>query len=333
MPKKTVVASNPEKAKEMEKDARDAKQKAEEEIRKNLLENESTRKLLTEGQEVVFFENHENEEVKIGADKKVKPTVTLSIRNCKNSTFHLNAMVTKLLIDHCENCTFFVNKKIITSFVEFWNCNQLKIEVSSPLKTIQIDKAEGMDFMFKKKEHFRFLFWAYSEKISLAFGDNEQSMKTGFTEMLTEHPNLGDVDQFRIMFLKDELIQEPVERLPNGFISTRRETLEFERREEEAMQKMAKLAGITISRKTNEDGEIEKRKEPNKPCDCGSGKKYKKCCGALVNKGLDYDPQAVRENTKFTAEHRAPNKNKTEKEALLEDLEQMGVTQTEQKEE
>jgi preprotein translocase subunit SecA len=35
--------------------------------------------------------------------------------------------------------------------------------------------------------------------------------------------------------------------------------------------------GVTLSRKEDKIG---KKCKPNDPCPCGSGKKFKKCCGA-----------------------------------------------------
>nr|WP_304972803.1 SEC-C metal-binding domain-containing protein [uncultured Schaedlerella sp.] len=38
---------------------------------------------------------------------------------------------------------------------------------------------------------------------------------------------------------------------------------------------------MTNSDKYQKVQEIEKKVYPNDPCPCGSGKKYKKCCGKL----------------------------------------------------
>lgn len=46
---------------------------------------------------------------------------------------------------------------------------------------------------------------------------------------------------------------------------------------EAALQGLAERMGVTLSRKEDKIG---KKCKPNDPCPCGSGKKFKKCCGA-----------------------------------------------------
>ena len=74
---------------------------------------------------------------------------------------------------------------------------------------------------------------------------------------------------------KGTLRSEKVVRLENGFPSTKREDDEHGRREEEALQGLTDRMGITMKRKADTIGNKQK---PNDPCQCGSGKKYKKCC-------------------------------------------------------
>jgi len=70
-------------------------------------------------------------------------------------------------------------------------------------------------------------------------------------------------------------------------------------------------------------GKSEKqRRLPNAPCDCGSGKKYKKCCGLKKNRvgvdELDRKSKAATESASATAAA-AEAKNDDEEEEAAED--------------
>ena len=48
--------------------------------------------------------------------------------------------------------------------------------------------------------------------------------------------------------------------------------------------KFVETSSIKSEEKTNEEksiSQINKKVKRNEPCPCGSGKKYKRCCGAL----------------------------------------------------
>lgn len=64
-------------------------------------------------------------------------------------------------------------------------------------------------------------------------------------------------------------------RLDNGFPTTKREKDAFEAKQEANMKILAQNLGIVIPKKKKEGPKLGR----NDSCDCGSGRKYKKCCG------------------------------------------------------
>jgi len=112
---------------------------------------------------------------------------------------------------------------------------------------------------------------------SVAAGPAEWTVKTGLTEMRKEFANLrADIDQFKVHFVGDRLLNERVVRLNNGFPTTQREADDYDRRQEINMQKLADSMGITVKRKQRDPKQV--RVKRNDPCPCGSGKKAKNCC-------------------------------------------------------
>lgn len=63
--------------------------------------------------------------------------------------------------------------------------------------------------------------------------------------------------------------------IDNGFPTTKLEQDEFNRRHEQQLQDLSDRMGITIGKKKSEEPKVGR----NDPCHCGTGKKYKKCCG------------------------------------------------------
>lgn len=81
---------------------------------------------------------------------------------------------------------------------------------------------------------------------------------------------------YEVLWKQGKLLTEQIIRLENGYPTTAREKKIYDDRQEEAIQKLAKDAGITISKKKATGPKV----KPNEPCHCGSGKKFKKCHGA-----------------------------------------------------
>jgi len=125
--------------------------------------------------------------------------------------------------------------------------------------------------------------WNQVDSCHFMFADAaEHNLRTGFEEMKLHLPDSSHiVDQFIVRFLKqsdgsDKLVPERCVRLKNGFLSTEREADDWDQRNDVAreryVQDFLKNSGVTINKSDT------KRHLPNAPCECGSGKKYKKCC-------------------------------------------------------
>lgn len=116
----------------------------------------------------------------------------------------------------------------------------------------------------------------------------EHSLSTGIDLIAAENKKIQpETDQFIVRLVPHKvtghlhLLNELVVRLNNGFPTTEREARLFEERQEANLQKLAKEllgADIQIGKKKDQGPKV----KPNEPCKCGSGKKYKKCCGTNV---------------------------------------------------
>jgi len=137
--------------------------------------------------------------------------------------------------------------------------------------------SNNVNLTFKTKDNIDGVIWAGTENLTVRIDEGDRILKTGFKQVSEEYADLNvERSQFKIEMLNNKLQQDKVVRLDNGFPTTSREANEFERKQEAAIQDIAKRMGITINRKPEDIGKKVKR---NDPCTCGSKRKYKKCCG------------------------------------------------------
>ena len=196
--------------------------------------------------------------------------------------------------------------KVVSATFEAYTCRQVTVRTDTPLMTVQLDACTDFSIEFLHKECYRMVVWAGCENLTVgvrhatleaadAHGTSvarkstaaegtaaaesaaEWTVRTGLTEMRKEFQNLrADIDQFKIHFVGDRLLNERVVRLNNGFPTTQREADDYDRRQELNMQKLAETMGITIKRKPRDPKKV--RVKRNELCPCGSGKRAKNCC-------------------------------------------------------
>jgi len=205
-----------------------------------------------------------------------KPQATIYFKNCSDCEYIVDSLCTKILIEGCSNCTITFNKKIVTSIVDIWRSNDMILKANAPIGTLQADVCKKLLVDYQQKSFITMIVWAGVTDLTVHFQDSlEDHLETGFAQVQKLFTNLSEeIDQFIIRFVKGKLLSEQIVRLTNGYPTTEREAKEFDRKQEELLQKLAKDAGITIGKKKNPD-----KVKPNEPCTCGSGKKYKKCHG------------------------------------------------------
>lgn len=212
-------------------------------------------------------------------DLKAVPTVYF--KNCKNGEYTIDHRVAKILIENCENLTLTLNGKLLTSTMEIWKCKGVHLHANTKVKTLQLDIMTGMKVTYNTKDDFQSIVWQDVDSIDVAFKDDESlNLSTGFAHMLEKFPDSDvAIDQFIVRFvaeLGEGLQPERCVRLKNGHLSTEREAADWDRRNEAAKENFKnnflKEAGIRLNKVEG------KKVQPNAPCICGSGKKYKKCC-------------------------------------------------------
>jgi len=218
--------------------------------------------------------------------KRIQPKDTVVFKNCKDSNYTIDAYHTKLVIDNCSNCTFIINGKVVSAVAELYKCEKIVLKLNVAVKTLQIDKCTDVEATFKANEMFHSIVWAGTRqlKLSVPHEDSPLTLTTGLDVFKEKHPDREfneDIDQFITRIVEEKLLTEKLIRLANGFPTTQREKDAFEYRQSKNIDAFAKNAGIKFYRT-----EIKGEKAPprNKPCPCGSGKKYKVCCGAPKKK-------------------------------------------------
>jgi hypothetical protein len=216
----------------------------------------------------------------------LKFTDSLYFKKCSDSTFEVNSLCVKIFVEECKNMNFVLNGKVITETLEVWKCEAVNVKVNTKVHTLQVDLCKETHFHFTDVDHFNRMVWAGSEDLHLCL-PNDLSLKTGMAAMKENNSAVVDSDQFIVRVFKNKLngklqiANELVVRLQNGFPTTEREAREFDQRQEENLQKLAKeLLGkdISIGKKLSSGPKVGR----NDVCTCGSGKKYKKCCGTDV---------------------------------------------------
>jgi hypothetical protein len=217
----------------------------------------------------------------------------LYFKGCYDGEYTVDHRTTKLLIEACHNCIFHINGPILTACTEVWKCTNVTLNSNTAVKTLQLDLTTGFALNVPSIEQFGTIVWNSAEQLKINIANAPQhNLVTGFTEMKHEFPDSNVViDQFIIRYLNNQLTSERCIRLKNGFLSTEREAVEWDRKNEllktRFVENFLKEGGITINKKP------EKKIQPNEPCPCGSNKKYKKCCfNKKVLTGVEGDIKA-----------------------------------------
>jgi hypothetical protein len=222
----------------------------------------------------------------------LKSTPTLIIKDCNDIKVLVERRTTKILVQNCENISLTLNHKLLTNTLECWRGSNVTLNINVQLKTMQLDLLQNVEVNFLKAEDFGSLIWNSIEDTKITFADHPSfNTTTGLAERKTVLPDSTEVDQFIVRIVEGRLLNERCVRLKNGFLSTEREAVDWEKRNDLAreryMSKFMKEAGIALNRDENKNEQA-----PNSKCNCGSGKKYKVCCkGKRVVTGIAGDKE------------------------------------------
>jgi len=248
----------------------------------------------------------------------------LYFKNCVDGEYTIPHRSTKIYIEGCSNCTFNIDGAVLTNVLEMWKGDNNHLRMGTLLKTLQLDMMKKIRLTFHKKDHFHggAVVWNQVEECALHFNDaHKHNLVTGFEHMKKLLPDSNAViDQFIVRFLHqdgvEKLVPERCVRLKNGFLSTEREADDWEQRNVVAREKYVdnflKKSGLNLGKSEKQ------RRLPNAPCDCGSGKKYKKCCGLKKNRvgvdEVDRKSKAATESASAAAAAEAKNDDADEAE-------------------
>jgi len=192
-------------------------------------------------------------------DLKLIPTIYFS--GCEDGNYIVNHRSSKIFVDGCKNITITINEPILTTTIEIWKCENAILNLNVPVKTLQVDLLKDLTVNWSNKTHMGALVWQHVEGLNLSFADEEKlNVNTGFNAMKEKFPDsVLEIDQFIIRIIEDALWEERCIRLKNGFLSTEREAVDWEKRNDNVKEKYVnefmKNAGI----KLNADKEKKKR--------------------------------------------------------------------------
>ena len=217
----------------------------------------------------------------------LKAIPTLYFKSCNNCHYVIDHRTTKVMIEDCKDTTFTFNNTILTSTLEAWKCNNIAIGTTKQIRTVQLDLNHTLTYTLPSLGELGTIVWNSVELLTLNFtAEPQHNLTTGFSHMLPSHPDSNLVtDQFILRphtppdsTTASTILHERCIRLKNGFLSTEREAVEWDRKNELLKERFIanflKDSGLTINKKKAEG----KKLSPNDPCECNSGKKYKKCC-------------------------------------------------------
>lgn len=240
------------------------------------------------GSETKVYHGVDNETVEITKEQIPSSNYVVYIKKSNNSVFNIKASCTKVMVEGCSNVTVNIHNgtKVLTQVLEAWNCSgELTINAETTIKTYQIDLSEKVILNVAKRDHFQQVVWATTQHLEVNVADNETAHKSGL-HLVKQYNKVVDdrIDQFIVRFLKnkitlrEELREEMLVRLDNGFPTTEREAKDFDRRQEDNLQKLAEqLLGENVKINKKREGPKVGR---NDPCTCGSARKFKQCCGS-----------------------------------------------------
>ncbi|EGD77697.1 hypothetical protein PTSG_08789 [Salpingoeca rosetta] len=213
------------------------------------------------GKEAHTYEGLKSEHITV-EEGAFSPRCALIIADCEDCTIDVEARCAKVSIQSCSNLKLNLKGKIITHMVEANKSKGLDAIIHVPVGTLQVDVCEDCDVVFQKKADFGTAVWVGCHNFRLSFADSEDhKLHTGVNRVREEYPEV-DVDkcQFKgggggarkrygkvvtlgedtkVTVVEDELLNEPLMRLPNSFPTTQREHNAFEARRERNMQRLA----------------------------------------------------------------------------------------------
>ena len=209
-------------------------------------------------------------------ESNLKADQVIVFSSCKNSTFRVTSHSVKIFVEKCTGCTFRFEGRIITATVEVDRCEECNVLIFAKVGTLQCEQSRRMNLVYAAKELMAgYIIWAGCFMLRVQVGDDLMRCDFGLTKSVDSTVNV-ERTQFKIHYNSlGKLICDKIIRLANGFPTTQQEDAEYQRRREAKLQMLADRMGITIHRK---GGKI--KVKPNALCPCGSGKKYKKCCGS-----------------------------------------------------
>ena len=189
----------------------------------------------------------------------------------------MNALCTKIFVEECTQTILTINAKVVTQTVELNRVNKFQLLTTTSIGTLRVEQSSHVNCVYASRDLFTgYLLWAGCFLLRIQVGSDDL-LRCDFN-IIAKMDATAHIErtQFKVSYVADKMVCEKVIRLKNGFPTTRREDAAYEKKRAADVDLIAKRMGISIKRDKKKIGA---RIKPNAKCPCGSGMKYKKCCG------------------------------------------------------
>eukprot|EP01125_Pyxidicula_operculata_P020924 TRINITY_DN7873_c0_g1_i1.p1 TRINITY_DN7873_c0_g1~~TRINITY_DN7873_c0_g1_i1.p1 ORF type:complete len:592 (-),score=163.14 TRINITY_DN7873_c0_g1_i1:33-1703(-) len=96
-----------------------------------------------------YVENLDGEKAK-AIINEVRPNQLLYFKSCSGSSYAVDKVITKLIIENCHKSNFTLSTTIKTNFLELINCSELTFDIKVPIYTLSIDGCSTVTLNFDK---------------------------------------------------------------------------------------------------------------------------------------------------------------------------------------
>lgn len=87
-------------------------------------------------------------------DGSIDNRATVIFANCKDCTFALESMCTKVFMQACVNVTLTINAKVVTNMLEVYKCEGVTCNINSKIATLQMDMSKEVTCNYESKDEF-----------------------------------------------------------------------------------------------------------------------------------------------------------------------------------
>jgi len=137
-------------------------------------------------------------------------------KNCINCNLELQNECTKVIIEGCNDSQFHIKSQVVTNMCEVINCNNVIINIHTPIYTVTVDACKNVKVTFQSAYLMKMLVTTKSEGVTLKVAEDE-------LHEVKHDINSNDLDQYLTRIVQGKILTELVLRECEGMFTTARE--------------------------------------------------------------------------------------------------------------